>query len=839
MKILIQTLEAWGGFSFRFLFFLTAAGLITLSSSASDKIYQSKVKPFFSKYCIECHGPKKSKGDITLDALDADMKLEQDLKHWEKVLDAIKSGEMPPKDEKQPTSSDKEIVSGWIRNGLKKFIDEASSKEAAPTLRRLTNFEYQNTMRDLLGIDMEYTRVLPKDPEKHYHFNNTSKYMKIGVDQLDMYEKAARYALNSAIVIPEEKPNTKVVEKFFSLPGVEQKTKGKKKLSGAIGTFSSDVRYIKTAAKGFDVKDVPNYGAFKLQMKLSGSFSGDLEELPFRIIMGPYIIPERNAHKEVFSVIIKKGQKATVYETNGRLEDIPHRSGTFRIRPQNLLHVVTLNKKPQYTGPAPQALLEWVKFEYPYFEQWPPKHHKDILFDSPLRDSQPEVYVKEVLKRFMAKAFRRPVQSLEVEHFFKIYEIAFKSMNSMEKAMRETLTMVLISPDFLYHVESGSTETRQYELASKLSYFLWGTMPDAELTKLASEKKLYDKKTILNQVERLLADKRSMNFVKNFSQQWLSLEKLKSIPINKDLFPNFLSYRQKNTEVGDFITIRDDMQEETVSFIAELIRRNAPVSNIVDSDFAMLNYRLAKHYGVPGVKNMDFQAVQIKPEYRIGGLLTQGSILVGNSTGSAPHTIYRAVWLREAILGDDVREPPADVPALVDSAGKSAEEAPSIKELLEKHRQQESCRDCHVRLDPWGIPFEHYNAIGKYQPVVPKEGTRVPEYFKKRFSTYEKYYEHLETLNTVKLEAEARVPHGPKVNGMEDLKKHLIKDRIDDIAENVIRRFITYGIGRELSFRDRFAIEQLSSQSKKNGYNMKDMIILVCQSDIFMEVNSK
>ena len=171
----------------------------------------------------------------------------------------------------------------------------------------------------------------------------------------------------------------------------------------------------------------------------------------------------------------------------------------------------------------------------------------------------------------------------------------------------------------------------------------------------------------------------------------------------------------------------------------------------------MLNYRLAKHYGVEGVKHMSFKPVAIKPEHRLGGVLTQGSILVGNSTGSAPHTIYRAVWLREAILGDEVREPPANVPALVDSAGASAEEAPTIKDLLAKHREEESCKDCHVRLDPWGIPFENYNAIGQYQPMVPKEGTKVPVYNAKKFGSYEKYNAHLKKLFTIKLDSEARV----------------------------------------------------------------------------------
>ena len=219
----------------------------------------------------------------------------------------------------------------------------------------------------------------------------------------------------------------------------------------------------------------------------------------------------------------------------------------------------------------PNIHIEWVKFESPYYEQWPPKHHTNILFNSPLKTSQPETYVKEVLKRFMSKAFRRPVKSQEVDHFYDIYKIAFKSMNSMEEAMKETLVMVLISPDFLYHVESNIAERKQFQLASKLSYFLWGTMPDDELVKLAREKKLNNPAVIQKQVERMLADKRSKRFIENFAEQWLSLDKAKTIPINRSLFPRFLLYF-RNREIGKFWSIVHDFKKETVAFVAGLIK---------------------------------------------------------------------------------------------------------------------------------------------------------------------------------------------------------------------------------------------------------------------------
>ncbi|MEM7393311.1 MAG: DUF1588 domain-containing protein, partial [Verrucomicrobiota bacterium] len=199
----------------------------------------------------------------------------------------------------------------------------------------------------------------------------------------------------------------------------------------------------------------------------------------------------------------------------------------------------------------------------------------------------------------------------------------------------------------------------------------------------------------------------------------------------------------------------------------------------------------------------------------------------------APHPIYRAVWLREAILGDEVAEPPAEVPALSDSAGESAEKALTIAELLAKHRTVESCNDCHFRLDPWGIPFEHYNAVGQYQPKVPEEGARVSVFQKEKHADMAGYLKYLASINTVEIPADARVPHGPEVEGLQELKAYLLKHRKDDIVENVVRRLLSYGIGRELNYRDRVAVETLVEETHLGHHGMRDMIVAICTSDLF------
>jgi hypothetical protein len=483
-------------------------------------------------------------------------------------------------------------------------------------------------------------------------------------------------------------------------------------------------------------------------------------------------------------------------------------------------------------------VIDWIEFESPLTEEWPPAHHLRILFDSPLRESDPDKYLHEVLRRFLSRAFRRPATEVEVARFAKVYATLKPQLKTLEATLRETLSLALVSPQFLMHNGTATTpEEGRSAWASRLSYFLWASMPDDELLERAAKGDLDQPEVLEKQVRRMLADPRSQAFVREFSRQWLSLDKMRTVPINRDLFPRFLYYvplgERAGTEEPYRPTIRDYMIEETYAFVSHLIRDNRSVFNIVDSDFACLNLPLAAHYGVRGVMEHEIRPVPLKPEYRLGGLLTHGSVLIGNGTGSAPHPIYRAVWLREAILGEKVPPPPADVPALVDTAGASAEKAATIKDLLARHRTQASCNACHARLDPWGIPFEQYNAIGKFQPKVPREGTRVSPFKTATHKDLDGYAAYVNTVNTIPVPADARVPGGPNIDGMAELKAYLLKDRKGDIARNVLRRLYSYGLGRELTWQDRFAVEEMLATVGPSGYGLRDMILTVCRHESF------
>ena len=832
---------------------LLLASLSTLQSPlaaegipAGEPGHRSHVKVFFESYCIQCHGPDKSKGKITLHTLDGDLAAGAggEMERWEKILEVLDVEEMPPDDEKQPSAAEREAVKAWIDQGMRDHVAKAADVKSAPLARRLTNFEYENTMRDLLGIDLELIKDLPQDPEKPYHFNNTAEFMLLGPEKLDRYLKTARRALASAIVDPA-KPEVYRQAWTFE-PG-----------GPAFAAMQPDEIGVYTESKGVAVNSWPATGEYRIRIKAAAILPPGFEAVPLRIVMGSALKSDSGTgdYTPVGTVYLKNNvENLQDFEFRGRIENHPIQVGqvnqkgqeppTRLIYPQNLFDNGQLNDNHvnhfdvAWQLSVPRAVVRSIEFEAPVFDVWPPVHHTRILPESSPRFADPDEYVRGVLTAFITRAFRRPASADELARFFKIYEMLEPEFGTLEETMRETLSMVLVSPQFLYHtVAADGLTTPGYEMASRLSYFLWGSLPDQELLTLAAGNQLDDPAVIDGQARRMLADERARDFVRNFTTQWLSIGKSKAVNINRKLFPRFLFTVPNGERTGQEVlfrpTIRDYMIDETVGFIGELIRRNASVLNLVDSDFAWLNEPLAAHYGVDGVQGLEFRAVPVAPGSPLGGLPTQGSVLVGNGTGSAPHPIYRAVWLREAILGDEVAPPPAEVPALSDTAGEGLENATTIKDLLRIHRTVESCNDCHVRLDPWGIPFEEYNAIGQFQPRIPKSGATVRGFQAKADVTLEGYRKYLSTVNTEPADSVARVPNGPEVSGMRELKDYLLRDRDEDVAENVIRRLLTYGIGRALTYHDRYAVEGLLKQSKQREHRLQDMILTVCRSEIF------
>ncbi|WDI41627.1 DUF1592 domain-containing protein [Bremerella sp. P1] len=812
--------------------------------------FASNVQSFVATYCIRCHGTEKRKGDMTLHDLRGDFSTEADLDRWEQVLEKLEDGQMPPEDERQPTDAERTAIVDWIDRELKHVATESPGQTSAPAVRRLTNLEYQSTISDLLGFEFDVADDLPEDPEKFYDFRNTAELMRIGPERLDRYMEIARRAMKSAIV-DLEKPEVFKVRREWSSAGIDRGMG-----QDEVGIWGNRRN---CASDGIRLNNFPKTGQYRIRMQASAVLPDGHSEAPLNIDMGTPPGRTQTPFKTVATLYLTNNpDDPQIFEFTGRVENHPYittRTGKggnggelvdqMSIIPRLIFDDGTLNDGYGNARQLefPRAVINWIEFEAPVVDVWPPEHHKAILFASPLKESDPAAYVREVLTRFMSRAYRRPATESEVERFSKIYDLVRANVESKEEAFRETLAMVLVSPQFLYHNEWSVDAEFHHAMASRLSYFLWASMPDPHLLELAANQKLDDPAVIQQQVIRMLGDEKAHRFIEEFTLQWLSIRKMRTVPINRDLFPRFLytvsAGETAGTEVPYRPTVRDYMLQETVEFFGEMIDRNASAMAVVDSDFAVLNERLAAHYGVQGVHGMQLRPVDIEPKHQLGGLMTQGSVLIGNGTGTAPHPIYRAVWLREAILGDDVPPPPSEVPALSETAGDSVEKAISIADLLAKHRNTESCNECHVRLDPWGIPFEQYNAVGQFQPRVPKDGVRVRRFDEKVDRDLSGYRRYLESINVVEVEATARVPGGPEVEGIEALKEFLIDVHKEEIAENIIRRLLSYAAGRKLTYRDRSTVEAIMSATEQNSFGTRDILISICLSDIFREKYSE
>ena len=493
--------------------------------------------------------------------VDSGLAAGKSLERWELILEVLESGEMPPEEEaERPDAAAVGAVTKWIEAGLRKAVAQGGETSVAPQARRATNFEYENTIRDLIGFRLKLTDNLPKDPEKPYHFNNTAEFMLLGPEQVDRYLENARKVMASAIVDPE-KPEVHKARREWQGHGLDRGMG-----LDEIGVWGNRRH---SASGGMGLKSFPSTGEFVIRVQASAILPPGVKGAPLRLIMGQTLNGSTQRVEPVGSAYLDNSpDEPRVLEFRGRIENYPLTRGRMIrgnqqpdsrvITPQVLYDDGTLNDGNRNLT-MPRIVINWMEFEAPVADVWPPAHHRRILFDSPLRESDPEAYVREVIRRFASRAFRRPASEAEVKRFEQIYRLVLPELKTMESAMRETLAMVLISPQFLYHtVADGEVTHRQYELASRLSYFLWGSMPDKELMELAGQGGLDDPKVMEQQTRRLLADARSQDFVRNFTMQWLSLAKMKTVPINQQLFPAFSLLRVSRRTQGHGATLPAD-----------------------------------------------------------------------------------------------------------------------------------------------------------------------------------------------------------------------------------------------------------------------------------------
>ena len=423
--------------------------MTTLAAEEFDRV----VGPFFKAHCVKCHGPEKQKGKVTLHNVDSGLAAGKSLERWELILEVLESGEMPPEEEaERPDAAKVGAVTKWIETGLRKAVAQGGETSVAPQARRLTNFEYENTIRDLIGFRLKLTDNLPKDPEKPYHFNNTAEFMLLGPEQVDRYLENARKVMASAIVGPE-KPEVHKARREWQGHGLDRGMG-----LDEIGVWGNRRH---SASGGMGLKSFPSTGEFVIRVQASAILPPGVKGAPLRLIMGQTLNGSTQRVEPVGSAYLDNSpDEPRVLEFRGRIENYPLTRGRMIrgnqqpdsrvITPQVLYDDGTLNDGNRNLT-MPRIVINWMEFEAPVADVWPPAHHRRILFDSPLRESDPEAYVREVIRRFASRAFRRPASEAEVKRFEQIYRLVLPELKTMESAMRETLAMVLIPVAALHH----------------------------------------------------------------------------------------------------------------------------------------------------------------------------------------------------------------------------------------------------------------------------------------------------------------------------------------------------------------------------------------------------
>lgn len=494
------------------------------------------------------------------------------------------------------------------------------------------------------------------------------------------------------------------------------------------------------------------------------------------------------------------------YEFIGRLENLPipeadsgdteELSGFLVLGLWND-HLVKSSKQ---TGPP--LLIRSIEFEAPIYAAWPPRSHTDIFLPCgdlalAVRSPAREAYTKQILQNFMTRALRRPAESGEVDRHLQFWRSIEADYPVYEHGVREVLVAILCSPEFLFMVEpegdttqpSGSTRLRESELAARLSLFLWNSPPDAALRELATAGTLTDH--LPAQVDRMIDDQRVSRFIRAFAYEWLRLDRHAGMSIDVDQFPSYTRF------------VKHDMAEETYHFVREVLQKNLSVMTLIDADFTMLNQNLAEFYGIEGVLGPQFRPVPLTKDQQRGGLLAQGSFLVGHSDGREPHTIKRAVWLKQKILGAPQPPPPPNVPAL--DATTPGFLKMTLQQKLEVHRDRVSCRECHASIDPFGVVFERFSAIGKYE-------TR-----RKDFD----------------IDAKSTLPDGNDVDDRAGIVKWIFEHKRDAVTRALIEHLFSYALGRDLSFADAPEIDAILQFVQGDGYRMRAILHQIVTSNSF------
>lgn len=784
----------------RFLFVVMAVVSLPVAAPAQDSHFNAKsrqeLQAFFQNNCVECHGADLAEGELRLDSIPYTLDDAASLSRWSQIVERVTNGEMPPESATAPKPAELASFTNSAHSALRKHALANRKQEGRVVLRRMNRHEYQSTMRDLLGIETNLINWLPADASSH-GFDNVSEALTVSPVLMERYYEAAKIALEDAIVTGKQPK----VHKQRYLPKVNANRVGDKyELQGdAVIMFNG---YYGVKFGGRNNFNAHADGLYRFRFTtFQHQSKGELVTLA--IEAGNLIVKTGNTQQVGYFDVRPKGD--TVIECDVRLE----KGQCIAIRPMHLGNAY-VKGTAKVTNHA--IGIRYMDVEGPLHEQWPPRS-QGMLFGELDIAKAGKADVEPVLNRFAHRAFRRRVTADEVAPFTALVHDRIDQGYSFEEAMRVGLNAILCSPDFLYLKETTG-KLDDFELASRLSYFLWSSMPDMPLFQKAAKGELSQPDVLKSEVERMLQDPRSQRFTENFCGQWLNLRDMRETDPDGKLYPEYDGW------------LHESMIEESHRFFNEVRDSNLSVLNFIDSDFVIINRRLADHYGLLGLptgQTDQFEKVQLPADSPRGGVMTQASVLKVTANGTNTSPILRGVWVMKNILGQEPPPPPPTVPGLEpDIRG-----ATTIREELEKHRSLSSCNACHKNIDPPGFALEQFDPVGLqrdyYRTPTSGVGKRVGG---------RRYGVSLQYNVGPTVDSSGATAAGEEFSDVSQYKELLLKHP-DMLAEAFARKVMIYATGGPLDFIAREEVKQIVADLSDEKIPFRSLIHAVVQSDTF------
>lgn len=780
-------------------------GLLAAASVASA---QSAVRHFLDRHCVKCHSEDKPKGDLRLDDLQPDFNKRATLAIWQHVLEKLENGEMPPKSKPRPPANDLRATADWIAGNVKAATAKLRAAEGRVVMRRLNRNEYENTVRDLLGVEVKLREMLPQDASQN-GFDNVGEALHTSSFLLAKYLEAAEEALNQAIT---NRPQAKSSSKRVTLNDAYQ-VRGSKENVFRKGNDGSVTMFSSSKWVGASLFYMDQRGRYRFRLQASGVQSRG-KPVTFEINAGGGGMGGPKA--QLVGYFDALPDKPRVIEFESHMEP---RTSIF-ILPYNLPNAQTVSKVGQETWDGPGLQIDWIEMEGPLNETWPPPSHQRLFGDLKqgsfpgynARDrvevisDKPEDDARRLLGTFARRAFRRSVLAEELEPFVALTVKRISQGSTFEQAMRAGFAGIMTSPEFLFLREATGT-LDDFALASRLSYFLWSSMPDDELLDLAAKQKLSDAATLRAQVERLLKDKKAKALTENFTGQWLGMRDIDFTEPSARLYPEF----------DDML--KASMLREVHLFFEELLVKDISIVNFLSSDFSMLNGRIARHYGIDGVDGWEFQRVNLPPGSHRGGLLTMAGVLKVTANGTNTSPVTRGAWVLDRILGT----PPKPPPPTAGTIEPDIRGATTIREQLAKHRNVESCAGCHTSIDPPGFALENFDVIGGWREFYRTNGNGKPVTIDGKKMPY---------LHGKPVDAGDVTPDGKRFSNIDDYKK-LLLDEEDKFARGLTTKLMTYATGGTIEATDLREIHAIVDRAKAKGFGFRTLLHEIVQSELF------